>query len=359
MVSSVPNMRLAHLREAFSRFATTEALELESPLYATLAQEVAECRELLELASLTHASQPAPNMLFAAVQYLMLNGVEHSLQQYYPRLATGPTLSSDVGNTFKSFCREYRESIVELISTRRTQTNVVQRSSCLLAGLSLVACDTKSQDLCLVDLGASAGLNLNLDVYSHCYYQGNSVVHSAGNPQSSVRLRTEVRGLKSLPPIQSVSIAGRVGIDLNPIDVCDFDSVLWLQSLVWPEHHERYEQLNRAVELIPTNPVNLRRGDAAGELEDVVIEVPTNQALVVCSTIAEYQFPQKTRNEIFGILLSASKRRPIWRLSMEGAPESLLSLARYENGTRVQSSVLAKCSPHGLWIEWINQPELH
>ncbi len=359
MQSSCPNFRPAQLKEVFSRFATSEAIELESTLYSTLALEVSKCRDLLELASFTQYSQPAPNMLFAAIQYLLLNGARHALKQFYPRLATGPTSYSAVGDTLKNFCRENREAIVELISTRRTQTNVVQRSSCLLTGLSLVSHSSKCQDLCLVDLGASAGLNLNLDLYSHCYYQGSSELFKAGSPESGVRLRTEVRGSKSLPPNQSVSIAGKVGIDLNPIDVYDSDSMLWLQSLVWPEHHERYEQLNRAVELARTNPVNLIRGDAAEKLEDVVDEVPKDQALVVCSTIAEYQFPQKTRDEIHGILVSASKHRAIWRLSMEGSPESLLSLVRYEDGAQIQYTTLAKCSPHGLWIEWINQPGQH
>lgn len=138
MVSLGPRLRPDQLKAVFSRFATIEALDLESPLYSTLAREVSESRELLELASFTHSSQPAPNMLLAAVQYLLLNGVEHALRQHYPRLATGPTSNRVVADTFKNFCREYRGAIVELISTRRTQTNIVQRSSCLLTGLSLV-----------------------------------------------------------------------------------------------------------------------------------------------------------------------------------------------------------------------------
>ena len=343
------------LKSIFARFATTEARELESPLYETLATEVSECKELLELASFAHSSQPTPNMMFASIQYLLLNGAKHALRQHYPRLATGSITNSAVGDTLKCFCHEYREAMVELISTRRTQTNVVQRSSCMLAGLSMMAYDSECHELCLVDLGASAGLNLNVDVYSHCYFQENSVLVKAGNQKSGVRLRTEVRGSKSLPAIANLTIAGKIGIDLNPIDVCDPDSVLWLQSLVWPEHHERYEQLNQAIDLMHSNPVKLIRGDAAAMLEDVVRGVPTDQALVVCSTIAEYQFPQRTRDEIHRILVSASRNRPIWRLRMEGAPETLLSLACYENGTLVQSSTLAKCSPHGLWIEWIHQ----
>lgn len=359
MHSSGQDCRPAQLKAVFSRFATSEALDLESPLYSTLAREVSRSRELLELASFTQCRQPAPNMLFAAIQYLLLNDVKHPLRQHYPRLATSPTSQSAVGHTFKNFCRQYREAIVELLATRRTQTNVVQRSSCLFAGLSLVTHNTPGQDLCLVDLGASAGLNLNVDVYSHWYYQGNSVLFRAGNPESAVRLQTEVRGSECPPSIQDVSISGKVGIDLNPIDVCDPDSVLWLQALVWPEHHERFEQLNRAIDLIHSNPVTLIRGDAAEQLKDVIKSVPSDQALVVCSTISEYQFSQETRDEIYAILVSASKTRPIWRLSMEGAPESLLALARYKNGTRDQSSVLAKCSPHGLWIEWVNQTGQH
>ncbi|WP_267886568.1 DUF2332 family protein [Nocardia jinanensis] len=50
------------------------------------------------------------------------------------------------------------------------------------------------------------------------------------------------------PPIpdQLPTIAGRTGIDLNPLDVTNDEDMAWLDSLVWPEHHARRERLRHA-----------------------------------------------------------------------------------------------------------------
>ena len=54
--------------ETFERFAATEARG-SSPLYEALSEGVADDGAMLALADEIPADQPAPNLLFAAVQY--------------------------------------------------------------------------------------------------------------------------------------------------------------------------------------------------------------------------------------------------------------------------------------------------
>ncbi len=64
---------LADLAAKFRRFAENEAPK--APLYARLAQAVADDPAVLALAARARAGQPAPNLLFAAVQSHLLRTV--------------------------------------------------------------------------------------------------------------------------------------------------------------------------------------------------------------------------------------------------------------------------------------------
>jgi len=34
-------------------------------------------------------------------------------------------------------------------------------------------------------------------------------------------------------------VAGRIGIDIAPVDVADADAVRWMEALIWPDQVER------------------------------------------------------------------------------------------------------------------------
>ena len=95
-------------------------------------------------------------MLFAAVQYLLLTGLDHPLTARYPIISGEQRPLAPAFPRFRDFCLQHRDRIVELIATRRTQTNVVRRCTCLLPAFSIVCRETPSP-LALIDLGASAG----------------------------------------------------------------------------------------------------------------------------------------------------------------------------------------------------------
>jgi hypothetical protein len=112
-----------------------------SPLYAGLSAHILEDPELLELAAEAPAGQPPPNLLFGAVHFLLLQGVQHPLARLYPSLNGGRDIGEDPFPAFRDFCLSNREAVVELVHRRRVQTNEVGRSSALQPALAVVATD--------------------------------------------------------------------------------------------------------------------------------------------------------------------------------------------------------------------------
>ena len=342
--------RLASLRVAFHRFARVEGSGLASPTYAELAYGVSMDDDLLEIAAHTRPHQPAPNMLFAAVQYLLLAGLDHPLAAHYSIIAGEERPMTPAFPHFRDFCLHHRERIIELIRTRRTQTNVVRRCTCLLPAFSIVCRETPSP-LALVDLGASAGLNLNFDRYAYNYQRDGREVLRWGTAGARVRLEAELRGDGVLPSLPfAIPIASRDGIDLDPVDLANPDQHLWLRALIWPEHVERHQQLIDAAAEFDRGDIRMHAGDASHILPALIESVPLEHALVVYSTFALYQFPRASRQHIVDTLAAASAARPIWQIALEGNdPE--LSITRYRD-RNAATQTLANASPHGWWIIW-------
>ena len=339
------------LSAAFERFARVEAPDLDSPMYAALAAGVAEDDELLALAARRQQRQPAPNMLFGAVQYLLLQGMEHPLAAHYPIQSGGERPTGPTFPLFRAFCLEHREQVGELIAARRTQTQVVRRCTCLLPAFGMVHREAAAP-LALIDVGASAGLNLNFDRYTYRYLRAGSEVLRWGRGAARVELEADLRGPGPLPaPPQEIPVASRDGIDVNPIDLADPDELLWLRALIWPEHVERHGQLLDAAAELKDSPIRLHRGDATRDLSHLLERVPTEVALVVYSTIALYQIPRDGRRRITEALEALSRERPVWRVALEGVHPPSLTLTRYRDGSG-DTELLAKASAHGWWIEW-------
>ena len=253
--------RIVHYRNVFHGFARVEAPGLDSPMYAELAYGVSLDDELLALAALKRRGQPAPNMLFAAAQYLLLCGVAHPLAAHYPVIAGTPRPPVPAFPLFRDLCLSQRGRIAELLRVRRTQTNEVRRCACLLPALALVAGEA-SAPLALFDVGASAGLNLNFDRYAYRYRCQGGETLRWGEEDAPVRIDAELRGAGAMPPLPpAIEVASRDGIDLHPVDVQDADQLLWLRALIWPEHEDRHQRLLDAATVLQRSPVRLHAGD--------------------------------------------------------------------------------------------------
>lgn len=345
---------LDRLTRRFVRFAEQEARD-SSPLYERLSRAIADDPALLSLAAHARASQPVPNLLFAAVQYLLLKRVGAPLAAYYPALAGAAVAHPDPADDdlyplFQRFCRAHEGEISELLATRRVQTNEVGRAACLLPAFGLAAGRAGDRPLALVEVGASAGLLLLWDRYGYAY--GDGPVH--GDAASPVRLACAVRGGTSPPiPAPFPRVASRVGLDLDPVDARDEDRSLWLRALVWPEHTGRAALLERALDMARRDPPPLRVGDALGLLPEALATAPEGAVPCVFHCFTLNQWLREGRAALSALLAEHSHRRDLYRVSLEfhGGAYPDLRLAAYQGGVETES-VLARCHAHGAWIEW-------
>jgi hypothetical protein len=237
------------LPEVFERFARDE-FHNSSPLYERLSRAIAQDSELLALAAECRKDERIPNLLFAAIHYLLLTGSSHPLARFYKSLGGSFDGRENPYPEFRSFCLRHDEQIRQLISVRMVQTNEVGRCAALMPAFVTASKIVPDQSLYLVDLGASAGLNLFWDHYGYTY--GDHL--KGGDRYSPVQIKCSLKGT-TVPPLPASfpGVAGRVGLDLTPLDVRASEDALWLRALIWPEHEIRADLLRRATKSCVSN----------------------------------------------------------------------------------------------------------
>jgi hypothetical protein len=230
------------------------------------------------------------------------------------------------------------------------QTNEVGRSAVLMSGLLEIAA-AFARPVELLELGASAGLNLLPDHYA--YRLGG---REAGDPASPLRLEPEWQG--PAPPNGQVIVARRRGVDLNPLDPRrDGERLI---AYVWPEQQARLARLGTALAIAAADPPPLDRGDAAEWLEARLGEPPAAGATrVVFHSVAFHYFPAAVRARIAALMETAgneaSESGPLAWLRYEADPDDqfALRLRLWPDGT---DRLLAFTHPHGARIRWLETP---
>lgn len=346
------------------------ALADSSPLYEKLARRAAQDPEILALAAHAQPHQPAVNLLFSSVHYLLMrraaaaNGQTHRfesegaedddadvLASFFPDLTPEPNVTDDPYPSFRAFCLTHANEIVSLVSTRRVQTNEVARCALFLPAFTLISERLEGEPLALVEVGSSAGLNLNWDRYAYRY--GSERLY--GDALSPVVLNCALRGNVRPPlPENLPRAASRVGIDLNPNDVFDEDAMLWLRALVWPEQLDRADRLQKAIALARKYPPRPLQGDAIELAPRVIQETPRDTPIVLFHSFVLNQVPEELRTRYYDSLAEESEGRVLYDAAIEpSAWPAPLVLHTFRNGEPIQE-ILASCDHHGRWLEWIN-----
>ncbi len=136
------------------------------------------------------------------------------------------------------------------------QTNEVGRCAALVFGFGKVAAAT-GLPLCLLEVGASAGLNLRWDRF---HYGANGF--SWGPESSPVRARVQLEGEQPPDLPAGIPVAGRQGCDAAPIDPTTPEGRLTLLTYIWPDQRERIARMRGALEVAAEEPVELDREPA-------------------------------------------------------------------------------------------------
>ncbi len=342
-------MFLDEIAESFAHSAAHE-FHGSSALYEKLAVGIGKDRELLTFASYA-ISKPVPMIFLAAVHYLLLNDATHELAAFYPDINPGlcPT-EDDVYPVFRDFCLRHQDEIEDIVSTHHVQTNEVRRCACLLPAFGIAARQARGLPLALVEIGASAGLNLLWDRYGYDY--GNGLFY--GDRSSPVRLTCTLRGDKR-PPFPGIfpQIASRIGIDLNPIDVRDESAVNWLSAFIWPEHTSRFKLLRDAVGIARRNPPELHKGDLLEVLPGVMKNASPEALLCLFHTFVSNQMSPEARDGLANLIAAYGSKRDIFCISIDFLGKyPRLELLSYIDGVKSHRH-LANCSGHSRWLEWL------
>jgi hypothetical protein len=348
---SAPTEDFVHLWEWFALHCHDY-----SPLYKRLSIAVAGDAELLGWVQSAPPSAHLPPALLAAVHYLLLEDPDHPLAAVYSGRS-----DADPAPLFLQLCRDRREKVMALLSTRHIQTNDCGRSALIGPGLTWLSSQL-SEPMALTDVGASAGLNLLCDRYRIDY----GAAGATGPSASPVHIACRVAGgnppiAAALPPLRS-----RIGIDRSPIDLGQPEDARWLLACVWPDTG-RLERTAASIHLAQQDPPKVVTGDANDTLPRILADLPIGVTAVIVTTWAFAYFSLEGRQRFVELLEAESQMRTIAWLSAEGAgtvaafadqpvPDrdagaDLLGAAVFEGGA-ARWELLGIVHEHGAWIDW-------
>lgn len=333
-----------NLQEIFTQFAENEC-QNSSRLYEVLANAIAEDKELLAVASQIPYEQPAPNLFFAAVNYLLKDSND-SLRHYYPNYTKHAKSAEEAVHSFKIFVKKNQLQLSYLFATRLVQTNEVRRCAYLYPMLSEIF-HKHQQPLALIEIGTSAGLQLGIDHYQFSYGE-----QTVGNETSELILTSDNRG-DALPesihfPMQ---VATRIGMDLRTMNVQEKEDLQWLEALIWPEHEERRQLLQKAASITRELPIQLVDGDATKKLLRIAKNIPQKEMLVIFHTHVANQFTEEAKMSLMQSLIEISKSRAVYHiynnLYDQQLHQDFLDSEHIEEVRRLEQT-----DGHAHWFEW-------
>jgi hypothetical protein len=309
------------IADIYRAFARREAAG-RSDAYQALAMAVADDGSLLAFLTGLPVEKRQPNLLFAAARYVM---------RRVPDI-----------DDLRTLVATRHRALAQVMTQRRTQTNEPGRCATLLPALAAV-----SGPVALLEVGASAGLCLNLARYSYDF----GSTRLAGADGEAPTLRCSIIG--GDPPLHMPDVVWAAGIDLNPLDPADADDRSWLECLVWPGQPERAARLSAALDTAVRCPVTVHQGDLIEQFPRVLAQAPSHVTPVVFhSAVLAYVEPDARRafaalvrdlgvtwvaNEAPGVVVDA--HAPTY----DTAPFVLT----------VDGETVAYTHPHGDWIDWV------
>jgi hypothetical protein len=324
--------------------------QIGSPLYADLLNRAAadvEAGGPTQGILRGHEEDPTDSMLalrlMGAVNRLVLRGEEPALAELYG------TPERDREATWEAFRAALERNAAELsrLLERPVQTNEVGRCAALLPGFLTVAAET-GLPLRLLEVGASAGLNLRWDRYR--YSAGDFAWGPADSP---LTLDFELRGAARPDAEAPVEVASRRGCDAAPVDPTTAEGRETLIAYVWPDQKPRVERLRAALEVAASAPVEVDREGAADWIERRLAASSAGQATVVYHSIVRQYLGDAERAAFDARLENAAGRAsaeaPLAWLRMEPADE--LAAVRLTTWPGGEERLLARAGYHGSPVE--------
>lgn len=284
-----------------------------------------------------------------ALHFMVRTGKAPALAAFYPGHGERPWDAAAAGRAIEDAVVPHHALVKDILS-RPPQTNETGRSAVLMPGYAEIARRT-GLPLSILEIGASAGLNMLWDRFAYRY--GDRFI---GNPKAPVVINAEWRGpwcnVEQLP--RAVS---KRGCDRTPFDLSAPGAADRLIAYVWPEQKERLARIEAAIALAQRERPPLEKADAGDWLERQLANQVEGAATVVAHTIVWQYIANETRDRIERLLKATGERvtaaSPLAWLSLEQyAPDQFpeVRLTIWPGG---ETQKIATAHPHGAWIEWL------
>jgi hypothetical protein len=330
----------------------------ESPLYGRVAVALSESDEALRAIDAAPARRRQPPLILAALHDLALAGRARTLAAAYAD-ADGDAAASAAVDTLLRMT----DAVVAIAARRQVRTNETGHCAVLYPAITEAARRAGADAVGLIDVGCSAGLNLNVDRVGITYGSGQSL----DDPSSPVQMSCSIVGDRPPPTRVMPEVVARIGIDLDPLDVTNPDDARWLRACVWPDRPEEAARLDAELALAATAPRTLLRGDAVEVLPDAFARVPAGVLPVVTTTWALSHVPVENRLRFLHRLDEAAAGRAVAWVSVEGvgvAPtiptlgdrpasgHSIIGLAAF-GGPAPHAEAVGRCWSKGRLLAWL------
>lgn len=251
--------------------------------------------------------------LLAGVFRLVLAGRAPELLPYYPCLG-GDRPAAEAWPVMQGVIAEHVDELRAAL-TRAPQTNEVGRAAALLAGLFDLVGATGVRRVRLLELGASAGLNLLLDRF---HFSGPG--WRWGPAGSPLQLEGAIEGVVRA---EAFRVVARRGCDLEPVDPTTEEGRRLLTSFVWPFDLHRHARLAAALEIARGERVPVDRGGAATWLPAQLVRAGAEDAAaepaltVVWQSITRLYWPPAEVAAVDAALAAHGSEHRVARVSME------------------------------------------
>lgn len=275
--------------------------------------------------------------LLGGLHRLVLAGRAPRLARYYPSVGGRAAPDDDLTTTLLDVLRTH-EAELALGLDQPPQTNEVGRAGPLVGGLLVVAARTGGLPVRLVEIGASAGLNLRAD-------------HLPVGPGRAIDTPLPHLGW-ALPPVVE-----RLGGDLAPVDPTTDEGRLLLQSYVWADDLGRLARLRTALDVAREVPVAVQRAGAA-ELVGSLTLRPAAVTVLWHSVMWQYVGEAERTEVRAGIArlgAQASADAPFAHLRFEPQPDGagdVVFLIRLTTWPGPVEQVLGRAPAHGVPVVW-------
>ena len=345
------------LAQVYRHFGEVDAAGA-SPLYERVAVALSESGEALRAIEAAPARKRHPTVILAALHDLALAGHAPALAAAYAA-ADGDAAARAAIDTLVRMT----DSVVTIAVRRQARANETGRCAVLYPAIAEAARRVGAVAVGLIDVGCSAGLNLNVDRVGITYSNGQSL----GDPSSPVQLSSSIAGDRAIPARAMPEVVARIGVDLDPVDVTDADEARWLRACLWPDQPERAARLEAEMALAAAAPPLLLQGDAVEVMPDAFARVPADALPVVTTTWALSRFPFESRLRFLHRLDEAATGRAVAWVSAEGvgvAPtiptlgdrrasgHSIIGLAVFEQSA-LRAEAIGRCWSQGRFLSWL------